>query len=236
MLQSVSELPRQGLRLNCIKVEFEAGAKLGEFSVTPLRGSEFVITADTIVPAIGQDPDVSGLRDLLGTDAALVRIDEQQRTSADGFFAGGDLVTMQRFVTVAFGFGKQAATGIDRYLRSTTPARDIPSGPEVSIDVINTNYYPKAVREVQQLTKVADRRASFDEVELGLAPGEALAESKRCFSCGTCTFCDNCFYYCPDIAISKLGNGYSVNGDYCKGCGLCVKECPTGSIVMRADA
>jgi NADPH-dependent glutamate synthase beta subunit-like oxidoreductase/Pyruvate/2-oxoacid:ferredoxin oxidoreductase delta subunit len=236
MLQSVSERPQEGLKLNCIKVDFEAGSMRGEFNVTPIPGTEFTITADTIVPAIGQDPDISGLQDLLDTDAALVRIDQQQQTSVDGFFAGGDLVTMQRFVTVAFGFGRQAATGIDRYLRSAAPAQELSAEPEVSFDVINTNYHVRAPRETQQLVGAADRRASFDEVELGLPLDEVLAESQRCFSCGNCTFCDNCFYYCPDIAIKKESNGYSVNGDYCKGCGLCVKECPTGSIVMQADA
>ena len=236
MLQSVAERARKGPELGCIKVDFEAGSIRGEFKATPIPGTEFTITADTIVPAIGQDPDISGLQDLLDTDAAMVSIDKQQQTSVDGIFAGGDLVTMQRFVTVAFGFGRQAATGIDRYLRSAPPLQELPAEPEVSIDVINTNYHPQAPRESQQLVGAADRRASFDEVELGLPLDEVLAESQRCFSCGNCTFCDNCFYYCPDIAIKKESNGYSVNGDYCKGCGLCVKECPTGSIVMQADA
>ena len=69
----------------------------------------FTINADTIVPAIGQDPDISGLQDLLDVEGALVSINEQQQTSRNGIFAGGDLVTTQRFVTVAFGFGKLAA-------------------------------------------------------------------------------------------------------------------------------
>jgi Pyruvate/2-oxoacid:ferredoxin oxidoreductase delta subunit len=37
------------------------------------------------------------------------------------------------------------------------------------------------------------------------------------------------------MAINREAHGYSVNDDYCKGCGLCVKECPTGSIIMRAE-
>lgn len=46
--------------------------------------------------------------------------------------------------------------------------------------------------------------------------------------------CDNCYGYCPDDAIRKLGPGlgFSVDLDYCKGCGICAHECPAGAIVM----
>ena len=203
--------------------------------MTTIPDTEFAIHADTIVSAIGQDPDVGGLRDLLDVDGALVSIDGQHRTSLDGFFAGGDLVTMQRFVSVAFDFGKKAATEIDRYLRSGKAAGDSGDLPKVSIDVINTNYHPQAERAEQELLPAARRQVSFDEVELTLPVADALLESQRCFSCGNCTFCDNCLIYCPDMAINRIEAGYKVNDDFCKGCGLCVKECPTGSIVMRAD-
>ncbi len=244
MLQFVTDRALKGLELACIRVNFEAGAERGEFDITPIPGTEFIVDADTIVPAIGQDPDTTKLQDLLQIEAGLVHVDEQQQTSLAGVFAGGDLVTMQRFVTVAFGFGKQAATEIDRYLRSATEGRDIPSEtkgrdipsqPTVPINVINTHYHPQAARAKQQLVSAAERQTSFDEVELALPGGEALAESQRCFSCGNCTFCDNCFYYCPDMAINRENGGYSVNDDYCKGCGLCVRECPTGAIVMRQE-
>ena len=68
---------------------------------------------------------------------------------------------------------------------------------------------------------------------------QVLAETERCFSCGSCIQCDNCFHYCPDLAITRVngeaGQGYAVLTDYCKGCGVCVKECPTGSMTMRVE-
>jgi NADPH-dependent glutamate synthase beta subunit-like oxidoreductase len=235
MLQSVTDRAPEGLQLACMKVEFEAGAEPGQFAVTPIPGTEFTVEADAIVSAIGQDPEIAYLQDLLDVDGALVRVDERCETSLARVFAGGDLVTMQRFVTVAFGFGKQAATEIDRYLRSETKEGRIASEPAVPIEVINTHYQSPDPRAQQRLMPAAERQASFDEVELGLPLGEALVESQRCFSCGNCTFCDNCFYFCPDMAIERQNGGYSVNVDYCKGCGLCVRECPTGSLVMRQE-
>ena len=79
------------------------------------------------------------------------------------------------------------------------------------------------------------RLAHGGEVQLGLAIEQALAEAARCFSCGTCTHCDNCVTYCPDLAVQRAGDGYTVLTDYCKGCGVCVKECPTGSMTMLEE-
>ena len=59
-------------------------------------------------------------------------------------------------------------------------------------------------------------------------------EARRCLSCGSCFSCDNCYAMCPDDAVIKLGppGEYVIDLDYCKGCGLCVQECPSGAIVM----
>jgi len=52
-------------------------------------------------------------------------------------------------------------------------------------------------------------------------------------SCGNCFECDNCFGVCPDNAVVKLENNrYEFNYDFCKGCGICVAECPCGAIQM----
>jgi len=90
---------------------------------------------------------------------------------------------------------------------------------------------PQAVRA---RLEVARRTEGFDEVVAGLAPADAQHEAGRCMSCGSCFECDNCYGYCPDDAIRKLGPGlgFSVDLDYCKGCGICAHECPAGAIDM----
>ncbi len=124
MLQSVSDEGEQGLVLNCIRLVFTPGEKRGQFSIEPVEGSEFIIEADTIVSSIGQDPELSVLAELMEVNGALLRIDGKFQTSMDGVFAGGDLASMERFVTHAFGMGKESAREIDHYLNSTKPAQD----------------------------------------------------------------------------------------------------------------
>ena len=72
---------------------------------------------------------------------------------------------------------------------------------------------------------------------------QVLAEAHRCLSCGDCLACDNCWTLCPDVAVLKTrdvaadGSHYVFDYGYCycKGCGLCAHECPTGYIVMQED-
>jgi NADPH-dependent glutamate synthase beta subunit-like oxidoreductase/Pyruvate/2-oxoacid:ferredoxin oxidoreductase delta subunit len=225
-----------GLTLQCLRVEFKPGAKRGEFSVTPIEGSDFTLDADAVVPSIGQDADVARWGALLQAQGRLLGTDAAWRTSAEGIFAGGDVASMDRFVTQAVGMGKQAALEIARYVAGEAAGEGFAVGATVPFKDINTHYYPEAQRHEPQTVALDERLQGFGEVQRALSAQEALAESQRCFSCGTCTHCDNCFFYCPDIAIEKTATGYAVKYDYCKGCGLCVEECPTGSVTMHAEA
>ncbi len=107
-----------------------------------------------------------------------------------------------------------------------------PSTRIVPLEAIATFYHPRAARQQAGRLAPAERLASDAEVQLGLALEQGLAEAQRCFSCGSCVFCDNCYHYCPDMAVRRVPGGYLVDGDFCKGCGICVRECPTGSMEM----
>ena len=66
-----------------------------------------------------------------------------------------------------------------------------------------------------------------------IPPGEsALREAQRCFSCGYCNACGNCWIFCPDVAIT-LESHPQLDRDHCKGCGICATECPRGVVYMR---
>jgi NADPH-dependent glutamate synthase beta subunit-like oxidoreductase/Pyruvate/2-oxoacid:ferredoxin oxidoreductase delta subunit len=223
-----------GIALDCERVTFEAGAGQGEFRVTPVAGSGFTLVADAVVPAIGQDPELDAVQGFARTEHALLWADRDGATSAEGVYAGGDVASAARYVTEAIGMGRRAARAIHRRLRGRG-AKARAGGPALPLSAINTHYHPHAARAESARLPAASRLAAPVEVELGLEASQALAEAARCFSCGRCILCDNCFHYCPDMAIQRIPGGYAVNHDYCKGCGLCVAECPTGSIAMREE-
>jgi NADPH-dependent glutamate synthase beta subunit-like oxidoreductase/ferredoxin len=233
MLNEAADAGSAGLWLECVKVTFTAGAARGHFTVTPIPGSEFRLEADAIVVSIGQDPDLGPFAAALDTEGALIRAGAGQTTSAERVYAGGDVASMARFVTEAIGMGQRAAREIDRELtRRTDSDADASIEPVVPLAAINTFYHPEQARAPERRLAPEQSVATGAEVQIGLALDEALAETGRCFSCGTCIHCDNCVTYCPDLAVKRTDDGYLVLTDYCKGCGLCVKECPTGSMKM----
>jgi NADPH-dependent glutamate synthase beta subunit-like oxidoreductase/Pyruvate/2-oxoacid:ferredoxin oxidoreductase delta subunit len=251
MLQRVHErdagTPTGGLALQCVRVTFQPGAERGRFTLTEVAGSGFELAADAIITAIGQDPRLQDLGDAGGQAlrraGALLWTGAAGATSDERIWAGGDLTSMARFVTEAVGMGKRAALAIDRSLRARGLGPDTPmqvlddDGPEpvVPLSAISLHYHPKRPRAESPRRAAAERVNDEGEVQLGLALAQALAETARCFSCGTCINCDQCVIYCPDLAIERAGLGYTVNTDYCKGCGVCVRECPTGSMAMSED-
>ena len=168
----------------------------------------------------------------------VVRVGPDLMTGCPGVFAGGDIVPAERTVTMAIGHGHDAARGIDAYLRAERFVPE-PPGPPATFDALNPWYYDDAPRTVRPTLEAARRQSTFDEVTGGLDATTALFEARRCLSCGSCFACDNCYGVCPDNAVIKLEPGgayaYAFDLDYCKGCGLCVQECPSGAIELRPE-
>ncbi len=80
---------------------------------------------------------------------------------------------------------------------------------------------------------------NFEERLDALGEAEAVAEAKRCMSCGLCFECDNCVVYCPQLAVKKVPKKEATTGRYvftdyerCVGCHICADVCPTGYIQM----
>ena len=194
------------------------------------------LEADTLVLALGQQADLALLEGVAGIETAdgVVTVDATMMTGHPGIFAGGDMVPAQRTVTVAVGHGRRAARNIDGWLRGRPPAPPPPPGEPVAFEQLNTWYFSDAPASVAPRLELARRTSTFDEIQGGLDEDTALYEARRCLSCGSCFECDTCYGVCPDNAVIKLGPGerYEIDLDYCKGCGICVEECPCAAIVM----
>ncbi len=213
--------------------------KLDETGFPQPTGEFETIEADSLILALGQDVDLSFLRNVQGLELSggVVQVDRRMMTGCKGVFAGGDMVPSERTVTVAVGHGKKAARNIDSWLRGDELEQEA-KHPLASFESLNPWYYSDAPKTVQPQLDIIRRRSSFDEVVGGLDETNALFEARRCLSCGNCFECDNCYGMCPDNAVIKLGPGkrFSFNYDYCKGCGLCAEECPCGAIEMVPEA
>ena len=193
------------------------------------------LQADSVVLALGQEADLSLLDGVPGLEIedGVVKVAANMMTGHPGIFAGGDMVPDERTVTVGVGHGKKAARHIDRWLQgaqSEDPVKHELAG----FEELNAWYYSDAPKTVAPRLDAVRRQSSFSEVQLGLDEENALFEARRCLSCGNCFECDNCYGLCPDNAVIKLAPGerYEIDYDYCKGCGICVQECPCGAIEM----
>ena len=202
----------------------------------PQPTGEFeTLEADSVVLALGQDVDLSLIEGVpgLAVEDGVVKVDVNMMTGYAGIFAGGDMVPAERNVTVAIGHGKKAARNIDAWLQGSAY---VPAAKHelASFDKLNTWYYSDAPKTMRPMLDIIRRKSTFEEVQGGLDEGNALFEARRCLSCGNCFDCDNCYGVCPDNAVIKHGPGkrFDFNYDYCKGCGICVAECPSGSIKM----
>jgi len=99
-------------------------------------------------------------------------------------------------------------------------------------------YVPRNKRKIITL----DRQSALGNFQERLEPLDeagAIAEAKRCMSCGMCFECDNCVVYCPQTAVYKVkknvastGRYVDTNYDKCIGCHICADVCPTGYIQM----
>ena len=200
--------------------------------ITP--GTETEVACDTILVAIGQVQVLDWLP-AQATERGLIRADEYGRIphASGRIFAGGDVMRGPSMVVDALGDGKRAARDIDRVL-SAEPLRPDDPVEVMPYEKLNTAYFRHAPRTEAPLTPAGTRRASqVTEVTLAYSREQAVAEADRCMSCGVCNGCDNCYLVCPDVSVlrdARQNGHYSIRTHYCKGCLVCVQECPTGCL------
>ncbi|MCL4234016.1 MAG: FAD-dependent oxidoreductase [Deltaproteobacteria bacterium] len=156
----------------------------------------------------------------------------------DRFLRGDESNSMEDILVGPFGGASVArylaAGGVEgvRAHSGNTDARHV-----VAFKELNTNYFHESARAALTHRPVAARLDNFDEIVFTLDDTAAEGESRRCFHCGVCTECDNCYVFCPDVAIAPKDDafGYDINLDYCKGCGVCVHECPRNAMAMDKE-
>ncbi|MGD0918561.1 MAG: NAD(P)-binding protein [Thermodesulfobacteriota bacterium] len=246
-------------RIECMRNRLGDEGPDGRRQPIPIEGSNFFVEADAILFATGEMPDISLLPEDIQVSCGLISVDGVGSTSGSGIFAGGDLIDQPRSVVHAIGSGKRAAIAIDRYLKGQSERGWLDglrigekgglsfkqycerkfsqeNKEVIHSDDLNFSYFTVMERYDRDKTP-KEARMNFQEIYGNLTLEKALAEAQRCFSCGMCYFCDNCYLLCPDGSVLKQDEGplNMIDYEYCKGCGICENECPVGVIDMEKE-
>ena len=111
--------------IECIRMELGEPDASGRRRPVPIKDSNFVIPADTVIIAIGNKPNPlipQTMPELETTPHGTIKVDpETMATSVPGVFAGGDIVSGAATVISAMGQGRIAAENIHRFLSSPPP-------------------------------------------------------------------------------------------------------------------
>jgi NADPH-dependent glutamate synthase beta subunit-like oxidoreductase len=175
--------------MECIRMELGEPDSSGRRRPIPIKGSEFIIDCDVIIPAISQEPDISFLSEEDGFQiskwSSFVVDEETLLTNKPGIFAGGDAVTGPSTVVEAIGTGCKAAIMIDRYLRGEDLKRNDGSTGKIiaHFNQEELDKMEKIARKKMPKLTLEERRDNFREVELGFSEEDAVEEAKRCLEC-----------------------------------------------------
>jgi len=229
----------------------------GRVSVTPGSGKKETLDADTVILAIGEQPDFECLpRDqpfVFGPRGTLGVNPQTLATSVPGVFAAGDAVTGPTCVAEAVGNGRRAAIGIHHYVMKSTAdqlgwaavdsQQKMTVGPmdleskALPIHVVryeelsHIDYFEKKPRTPTRKLAGSESMKRFLEMDSGYGREQAVDEAARCFHCGHCFSCGSCVEDCPGYVLTMGGDGPAVTyPEECWHCGNCRISCPCGAV------
>ena len=198
----------------------------------PIPDSEFRLPADSFIAAVSQVPALEGLEAL--DHAGNWLIADNNGAVGDQVLVGGDAMGLG-IAGEAIVQGRRAAEDLHAQFRGLDPVpaseadrAEIPSesvlfASKPECEAVHTPKLPGEERITLGMTEVAK----------SITEEQFLAEVDRCFSCGSCFGCEQCYMYCTTGCFTKLeepspGKYFTINLDACHECGKCIEVCPCG--------
>ncbi len=179
--------------LECLKMELGAPDASGRRRPVPVEGSEFIVPADIILQAIGQDADLSALKGVEGVQvtrwSTIAANRETMQTDVPYVFTGGDVFNGPLTIVDACGNARRAATSIDQYLNhqpvglSVSEKMDAVMKQLGVFDKEETGIATQWERVPMPTITIEERVSGFGEVEVGYSLPEAMEEAARCLRC-----------------------------------------------------
>lgn len=241
--------------MKCLRSELKKSKDGDRLTPFPIEGSDFLMEADAVIVAIGQQVDTDcmsdGLCNLHWTRRSTVDVNKvSMETSLPGIFAAGDAVTGPATVVEAIGGGKRAAEAIDRYL-SGIPQPKMPPVPvrrgRIACVEIPASTKMTLKRPEMPLLGVDRRRTTFQQVELGYTENMVREEARRCLRCDICMRCGTCVQICKEkMGVDALRFGhldfdhpvatdFRYTAEVCILCGACATHCPNQALQMKDE-
>ena len=203
------------LGLECIRMKLGALDASGRRRPEPIQGSEFSLSFDNIIAAIGQRPEIPDQFGLpVGRGNTIQADTDSLATIREGIFTGGDAVSGPASVIEAIAAGRRAAISIDKYLGGNGEIDETLVPPDEKATPLTKTA--RGWRPQIPTLSVKQRVSSFGEVELGLSERMAIKEAKRCLMC--------------DLAY--IVDKFEVDTGHCIFCGLCVEACSRNALFM----
>jgi NADPH-dependent glutamate synthase beta subunit-like oxidoreductase len=181
--------------LVCQQMELGEPDESGRRKPVPTDMAPFVLTASSILAAVGQKPDFKpfeGDESIKYNKYGYIDIDPYTlATSKPGVFMGGDAVSGGGTVIEAINAGKVAAKYIDKYLRGEPVVEDLEDktrrlavylGAQTSGEPL-VECVDYGARQPMPVRSVEERTDDFDAVELGYGLAQVTAEADRCLRC-----------------------------------------------------
>jgi dissimilatory sulfite reductase flavoprotein subunit len=220
--------------MKCQRMQLGEPDASGRRRPVPIEGDTFDLPFTTLIAAISQEPDFSGAENLIeGRD--WIKTDDKLKTKVEGIYAGGDNLELGIAVTAIY-HGRMAAEAIHELITGEAMS-NLPQQEIMRHQQMKMSYYEAKPRTAAEQLPVEERSKKIDaEITKTLSEADAVAEAKRCLSCGICFECGSCWSFCQDNAIIKpvvKGHGYKFKMEFCNGCKKCAENCPCGYIEMH---
>lgn len=207
----------------------------GRRTPVPAAGTDWEIEATALIAAVSQRPDWAGAADLAsGTIWATAS------ELGDGLWTGGDTLGLG-IASRAISQGRQAAEKVHARLQGL-PATPLPHTPPLPEGAVKPDFYAGRA-PVVPVRRPADtwRTDPAGELQSTITEAAFLDEVGRCFSCGLCYGCEQCFMYCSAGGFTRLhepapGKYFALALEHCLACGKCADLCPCGFVTPAPPA
>jgi len=201
---------------------------------------------DRVVLAIGDRPDLYFVGESFTVDFPRMICPDLQEGDREKVFITGDAtmgnVESTGMVVRVVGLAQDTARAVREFLGEEIESetrRDI-----AFYNSLNTKYFEKIGRLVEDEISVEDREGNFKEIVQTVEEDMAMLMSSRCFNCGICIQCDWCYHY-SDGSLIKIKKEWTPKKDahfyefledkLCDATYKSVEACPRSALTVTKE-